>query len=243
MWRKTKNHWRKLKKSSGDGAPKLWISGPCRGQMLGGHFGPEKKILPPLPKSPNSPQTPSRPLPSWRTPPLLAFSIKNRSPPLPPPRAEKNKKYRNVHQECVLTFRSFPLQGFESVFCSFQTFWAFGWHVPKGVGVDGVGGVFPFFSFFFVLLRFPLSKNLSMPLFLMGCFLRGAKGDGPKVTEPNLRFPAVSCENLRFPAKLCALEMLEFPGEGANLRNLRFAAKICVLGFLCHLRSVTLSLP
>ena len=34
-----------------------------------------------------------------------------------------------------------------------------------------------------------------------------AKGDSPKVTEPNLRFPAVFCEILRFAAKICALEM------------------------------------
>ena len=41
-----------------------------------------------------------------------------------------------------------------------------------------------------------------------------AKGDGPKATEPNLQFPAVFCENLRFSAVSCALQMLEFPGEG-----------------------------
>ena len=44
------------------------------------------------------------------------------------------------------------------------------------------------------------------------------------MTEPNLRLPAVFCENLRFSAVSCALQMLEFPGEGVNLR------KIC--GFL-----------
>ena len=37
-----------------------------------------------------------------------------------------------------------------------------------------------------------------------------AEGDGPKVTELNLRFAAVFCENLRF-------QMLEFPEEGVNL--------------------------
>ena len=58
------------------------------------------------------------------------------------------------------------------------------------------------------------------------------------MTEPNLRFPAVFCENLKnsvfcenlwFSAVSCALQMLEFPGEGVNLRksavfceNLRF---------------------
>ena len=53
-----------------------------------------------------------------------------------------------------------------------------------------------------------------------------AKGDGPKVTEPNLQFPAVFCENLRFPAKICGfsavscpLQMLEFSGEGVHLRK------------------------
>ena len=30
-----------------------------------------------------------------------------------------------------------------------------------------------------------------------------AKGDAPKVTEPNLQFPAVFCENLGFSAKIC----------------------------------------
>ena len=34
--------------------------------------------------------------------------------------------------------------------------------------------------------------------------------------------------------------MLEFPWEGVHLRK---SAKICVLGYLCHLRSVTLSSP
>ena len=28
------------------------------------------------------------------------------------------------------------------------------WEVLNGVGVDGVGGIFPFFSFFFIFLRF-----------------------------------------------------------------------------------------
>ena len=41
-----------------------------------------------------------------------------------------------------------------------------------------------------------------------------AKGDGPKVTEPNLRFPTVFCENLQFAAVSCTLQMLEFPREG-----------------------------
>ena len=75
-----------------------------------------------------------------------------------------------------------------------------------------------------------------------------AKGDGPKVTEPNLRFPAVFCENLRFSAKICGF--LRFPApskcwkfqeKGYICENLRFSAKICVLGGLCHLSSVTLS--
>ena len=57
------------------------------------------------------------------------------------------------------------------------------------------------------------------------------------MTEPNLRFPAVSCENLQFSVKICGflqfpakifgflresavscdLQMLGFPGEGVNL--------------------------
>ena len=75
-----------------------------------------------------------------------------------------------------------------------------------------------------------------------------AKGDAPKVTEPNLRFPAVFlrkysvfCENLRFSAVSCALQMLEFPPEGVDLRksavlceNLRFGLSLS----LCHLTSV-----
>ena len=63
-----------------------------------------------------------------------------------------------------------------------------------------------------------------------------AKGDGFKVTEPNLPFPAVFCKNLRFSAKICTLGMHEFPGEGVNLRESAVFAKICVLGSLCHLR-------
>ena len=41
-----------------------------------------------------------------------------------------------------------------------------------------------------------------------------------KVTEPNLRFPAVFCENLRVSAVSCALQVLGFPGERANLREI-----------------------
>ena len=37
-----------------------------------------------------------------------------------------------------------------------------------------------------------------------------ATGDGPEVTEPNLRFPAVFCESQRFSAVSCALQILEF---------------------------------
>ena len=71
-----------------------------------------------------------------------------------------------------------------------------------------------------------------------------------KVTEPNLRFPATFCENLRFSAKICGF--LRFPApstcwnfqeKGWICENLRFSAKICVLGALCHLSSVTFSLP
>ena len=71
---------------------------------LGGSFGPEKKIFSPPP--PNSPQTPSQPLtPPAPTrpgdpPPLLGFSVNNRSSPvlaprtpLSPPPSRKNKKY------------------------------------------------------------------------------------------------------------------------------------------------------
>ena len=67
-----------------------------------------------------------------------------------------------------------------------------------------------------------------------------AKGDGPKVTEPNLRFPAVFCENLRFAAKICGF--LRSPNAGLSRRRGE-SAKICFLGPLCHLSSVTLSAP
>ena len=40
-------------------------------------------------------------------------------------------------------------------------------------------------------------------------FCRFLSGDAPKVTEPDLRFPAVFCENLRFSAKICSF--LRFP--------------------------------
>ena len=73
---------------------------------------------------------------------------------------------------------------------------------------------------------------------------------GPKVTEPNLRFPAVFCENLRFSAKICGFlrfpapsKCLNFQEKGRICENLRFSAKICVLGSLCHLSSVPLSTP
>ena len=81
-------------------------------------------------------------------------------------------------------------------------------------------------------------------------YLGRAKGDAPKVTEPNLRFPAVFCENLRFSAKICGFLRFPAPSTCLNLQekgwiceNLRFSAKICVLGFLCHLSSVPLSRP
>ena len=51
--------------------------------------------------------------------------------------------------------------------------------------------------------------------------------DGPKVTEPNLRFPAVFCENLRFSAKICGF--LRLPNAGISSRRGE-SAKIC--GFL-----------
>ena len=71
-----------------------------------------------------------------------------------------------------------------------------------------------------------------------------------KVTEPNLRLPAVYCENLRFPAKICGFLRFPAPSKCWNFQekgwiceNLWFSAKICVLGSLCHLSSVTLSSP
>ena len=47
-----------------------------------------------------------------------------------------------------------------------------------------------------------------------------AQGDGTKVTEPNLRFPAVFLRKSSvFCAKIFALKMLEIPGEGVNLQK------------------------
>ena len=66
-------------------------------------------------------------------PPVLGFSIKNRTPPpsrpaphTPPPEQKNIKNIRYVHH----------------------------WEVLNGVGVDGVGGIFPFSSFFFAFLLF-----------------------------------------------------------------------------------------
>ena len=66
------------------------------------------------------------------------------------------------------------------------------------------------------------------------------------MTEPNLRFPAVSCENLRFPAKICGFLR---PPNAVISRRKGESAKIC--GFLrksafwvlCHLSSVPLKAP
>ena len=83
------------------------------------------------------------------------------------------------------------------------------------------------------LLTSSLAEGLGSVTQRLHLHLDRAKGDAPKVTEANLRFPAVFCENLRFSAKTCALQMLEFPGEGVNLRksavfceNLRFARSL-----------------
>ena len=69
------------------------------------------------------------------------------------------------------------------------------------------------------------------------------KGDGPKVTEPNLRFPAVFCENLlRFSARICGFLRFPAPSKCLNSRRRGESAKIC--GFLREsafwARSVTL---
>ena len=56
------------------------------------------------------------------------------------------------------------------------------------------------------------------------------KGDAPKVTEPNLRFPAVFCENLRFSAKICGFLRFPAPSKCLNFQEKGESAKIC--GFL-----------
>ena len=83
--------------------------------------------------------------------------------------------------------------------------------------------------------RFGPSQSFMPLLFLISPvhpFERGSTSAELKVTGPNLRFPAVFCENLRFSAVSCALQMLEFPEEGVNLRKSAVSAKICVLGSL-----------
>ena len=62
---------------------------------------------------------------------------------------------------------------------------------------------------------------------------RGEGLKGSAVSCGFLRKSAVFCENLRFSAVSCALQMLEFPGEGVNLRksavfceNLRFGRSL-----------------
>ena len=70
------------------------------------------------------------------------------------------------------------------------------------------------------------------------------KGDGPKVTEPNLRFTAKIfgflriCGFLRFPAPS---KCLNFQEKGWICENLRFSAENLRLGLFCHLSSVPLS--
>ena len=70
---------------SGRGVSGRGVSGESLYALLGGHFGPEKKIFsrPPPPKFPNSPQTPSRPLRLLENTPLLGISIKIDPPPPP----------------------------------------------------------------------------------------------------------------------------------------------------------------
>ena len=45
--------------------------------------------------------------------------------------------------------------------------------------------------------------------------------DAPKVTEPNLRFPAVFCENLRFPARICGFLRFPSPSKCWNFQGKR----------------------
>ena len=74
-------------------------------------------------------------------------------------------------------------------------------------------------------LRRPLSKLPDLGKALLPMIWGRAQGDGPKVTEPNLRFPAVFCENLlRFSAVSCALQNAVISRRGGE------PAKIC--GFL-----------
>ena len=62
-----------------------------------------------------------------------------------------------------------------------------------------------------------------------------------------LRFPAgifgFLRENLWFSVVSCALQTLEFPGEGVNLRKSAVFCENLRLGSLCHLSSVPLSAP
>ena len=69
----------------------------------------------------------------------------------------------------------------------------------------------------------------------------------PSFFHPPMASSELSCGFLRKSAVFCenpALsKSLNFQEKGWICKNLRFSAKICALGFLCHLRSVTLSSP
>ena len=77
----------------------------------------------------------------------------------------------------------------------------------------------------------PESLSVRFPTQLLGARLRGrtatqrsknrsrAKGDALKVTEANLRFPAVLCENLRFSAKICGFLRFPAPSKCLNFQE------------------------
>ena len=100
------------KKSSGDGAPKLQISVPCRGRtcLIMGISSPPKKLVPPYPADILPPPVPLRPPASSSEPPppLLVMGI-NPPPPghllrrLPSPAPEQRKIQRSERSTKKMT--------------------------------------------------------------------------------------------------------------------------------------------
>ena len=93
------------------------------------------------------------------------------------------------------------------------------WNCP-GLGDRATKVKSKFSGKYFVIM---LGRSLILRVVLEG----RAIGDAPKVTEPNLRFPAAFCENLRFSTKICGF--LRPPNAGISRRRGE-SAKIC--GFL-----------
>ena len=72
--------------------------------------------------------------------------------------------------------------------------------------------------------------------------LRLEKTRAARKVTPNLRESSVFSVDLRFSELSCALHMLEFSGERANLRKSVVSAK-CVFGSLCHPTQASKTVP